>query len=231
MTDNLFTANAAPATPEQVPAIDPLLATITDETGKPKYASVEVALKALQNAQSHIKNIETENAQLREATAKAQTLEEVLKAIKTPESAPAAPAVPSKETDPVDIANLVQQTVTKLELEKQATANINSVVEKMKKVYGETAGEQFYKKAGELGFDAQDINSLARKNPSAVFKLFGIEDKMPTKVPQGSIRTDAFTETSQPQKQRSGMAHGDTQQLVDAWRASANKVNERLGIK
>lgn len=228
MTDNLFTQE--PVTPIQQPAADPLLATITDETGKPKYASVEAALKALANAQAHIKTIESENSQLREATTKARTLEDVLNAIKPSEVATVAPTVAPTQPETVDIASLVAQTVQGLESKKIAETNTATVVNKMKQVYGDSASESFYTKAAELGLDKTEINLLAQRSPSAVFKLFGIEDKAPTNVPKGSIRSDAFIAPVPPTPTRSGMAHGNTQQMVDAWRASAAKVNERLGI-
>lgn len=230
MTDNLFVEQpVAPVITAQ--AVDPLLATITDETGKPKYSSVEAALKALANAQSHIKTIESENSQLREATTKARTLEEVLNAIKPAEVVTAPIAVAPIQPAQVDIASLVTQTVQGLEAQKIADANTSTVVTRLKQVYGEAAGETFYTKAAELGLSKAEINLLAQRSPSGVFKLLGLEDKAPTNVPKGSIRTDAFTSIPPTTPARSGMAHGNTQQMVDSWRSAAAKVNERLGIK
>jgi len=229
MTDNLFTPTPEITAP-QTPAIDPLLAQITDDTGKPKYASVEAALKALANAQAHIKTIESENSTLRDATTKARTLEEVLNAIKPSEVVPAPTVAAPTQPEQVDIASLVAQTVQGLEAKKLADANTATVVNKLKQVYGEAAGESFYTKAAELGLGRTEINLLAQRSPSAVFKLFGIEDKAPTNVPKGSLRTDAFLTPAPSTPARSGMAHGGTQQMLDSWRASAVKVNERLGI-
>lgn len=229
MTDNLFVTT--PAIPDtNVPAVDPLLATITDDTGKPKYASVEAALKALANAQAHIKTIESENSQLREATTKARTLEDVLNAIKPSEVAPVVTTPAPKEPEQVDIANLVLQTVQGLEAQKTAAANTATVVNKLKQAYGDSAGETFYAKAADIGLSKAEINALAERSPSAVFKLFGIEDKAPTNVPKGSIRADAFITTTPEQPKRSAMAHGSTSHLVDAWRASIEKTNQKLGI-
>lgn len=231
MTDTIFADVSAPAVPPVVPApVDPLLASITDETGKPKYASVEAALKALANAQVHIKTIETENSQLREATTKAKTLEDILKAIKPAEAAPVVETpAPTKPVE-VDIAGLVAQTVLGLEVQKTEQANIQSVVERAKQAYGENANTSFYTKAAELGFDKAGINELAKKNPNAVFKLLGLEDKAPANVPKGSIRSDAFLEKAPDNTKRSGMAHGDTAHLVDAWRNAVAKTNSKLGI-
>ena len=228
MTDNLFNETPA-ATVVTTPAADPLLASITDETGKQKYASVEAALAALAHAQNHIKTIETENSQLREATTKAKTLEDILQAIKPSEAVP-APAVAPVQTEAVDIAGLVKDTVLSIETQRKQEANVQTVVDKIKKVYGEAASDTFYTKAAELGFSKEGINKLARENPTAVLKLLGVEDKAPTKPPMGSIRTDAFLSPPNTPQTRSGMAHGNTKQMVDAWRAAAQRANEKLGI-
>ncbi len=84
-----------------------------------------------------------------------------------------------------------------------------------------------------MGLDKTTINDLAAKNPTAVFKLLGVEDKKPTKSPQGSIRTDAFvaTPSTTTQQKRSGMANGSTRDLVAEWQRVKDKVNQELGIK
>lgn len=233
MTDNLFetTQEQAPTIVTTEATIDPLLASIVNEEGKPKYTSVQDAFKALANAQMHIKTIETENAQLREATTKAKTLEDVLNAMKPSEDAAPIKTAP-KEPEQVDIASVIAETIAKIENEKIATTNQKVVVDKMKEVFGEeVASKTFYDKATELGFSKEEINLLASKNPKAVFKLFGLEDKKVTKNLQGSIRTDAFIEKDQQTIRKGGMAHGSTKDLVSEWRRVAAQVNQKLGIE
>ncbi len=231
MTD-LFTDKTEPQTTVVTTTVveaDPLLATIVNEDGKPKYASVQDALKALASSQAHIKTLESENSQLRDAKTTALTLEEVLKAIKPAEGIPTQ-VVPPKQPEQIDITTLVANSLAKIETEKNATANVTIVVDKMKELYRDAASTTFYSKAKELGFDQEDINSLASKNPKAVLKLFGIEDKKATKIPQGSIRTEAFVNNTKTTSQKGGMAFGNTSDLVAEWRRVTTKVNQELGI-
>lgn len=231
MTD-LFTDTPTPAVVAPVVVADPLLSTIVNEEGKPKYSSVQDALKALASSQAHIKTLESENSQLREAKTTALTLEDVLKAIKpSADTAPAPVAAPPKPADEQDIPTIVANALAKIETEKTAAKNVALVVEKMKETFGDAASTSFYTKAAELGFDKADINALAQKNPSAVFKLLGIEDKKPTNKPTGSIRTDAFVNPPTSQPKRSGMANGSTKDLVSEWQRVKDKVNQELGIK
>lgn len=226
MTDNLFTD--VPPVSTDVIAPDQLLATITNESGEPKYKSVQDALKALAASQEHIKRVEADNAKLRETTLKSTVLEDVLKAIQTP-PAP-APAAPPQTKDQPDIATLVAQSVAQIEATKTATQNTNEVIAKMTELYGDTASESFYKKATELGMSNAEINILAARSPKAVFTLFGIGAKQTSNAPKGTINTDSFNHQPDNQTKRSGMAHGTTKQLVDAWKLTADRVNKELGI-
>ncbi len=132
MTD-LFTEPQTPAVVAPVVVADPLLATIVNEEGKPKYSSVQDALKALASSQAHIKTLESENSQLREAKTTALTLEEVLKAIKpSAETAPTPVVASPKPAETQDIATIVANTLAKIETEKSAAKNVSIVVDRMK---------------------------------------------------------------------------------------------------
>lgn len=181
MTD-LFTADGTPA-PQAAPAaapvaqtVDQLLAGITNAEGKQKYDSVEKALEGTVAAQQHIAKLEAEADKLREAAVAAKGVDDILSAIQAkgqPDPAPAAPApvsAPELDTDKIDAY------LNTREQEKIEAANSKTVTDKLTALYGEKASETFYSKASEIGMDKAAINTLAKTNPKAVYKLLGITD-------------------------------------------------------
>ena len=225
MTDLFEAPEVQPTAQVTVNSADQLLSSIVNEQGKPKYSTVEDALKGLLNAQAHIKTIQEENQLLREATTKAKTMEELVAALKpSPEVVPN----PTPKTQEIDIEKVIEAKLSALELKKREDANINTVVSKLKEVHGDKASEQFYADAAALGFDKATINDLAKKSPSAVFKLLGIQEKAPVTNPAG-VRTDALNVPA-TDKKRGAMSHGSSEQLVNHWRESKAKTNAKFGI-
>lgn len=230
MTESIFdTPETTPATTEVTPEAQPqvapedqLLKSIVNEQGAPKYQSVADALKALANAQEHIKRIEQENASLREATIKAKTVDSILEAIK-PQEAAQAP----QKTEAIDINATVEQILLRREQEAVQKENLNLVIASATKAYGEKVSEIFYGKAQELGFDLEAINTLASKNPKAVLKLLGL-DAAPTTTPTPlGLRTDGFA-NPEPTPRKSAMEHGSSADLVARWREAGEKVKKQL---
>lgn len=210
-------------------ASDQLLASIVNDEGLPKYSSVEDALKALQSAQEHIKRIEGENADYREKVTKATTMEDILKALKPGEAAPAPAAIAPKNTEELDIESVVIKALEDREAKQVQQTNTQTVVTKIKELYGEKASEIFYQKAEALGIGKADINALAQKSPAAVFRLLGIEAKQSTPTVSG-IRSEALTTQTSERPTHRAMAHGSSAALVSAWKQTQEKVNKRLGL-
>lgn len=241
MSDDIFDTPAptpSPKEPEPTPVptpapADTLLASIVNDEGQQKYSDVESALNALKASQEHIKRLEGENSEFRQKAEKGSTMDEIMAAIKTSqvkeEPTPAEPA-PSPTIDEGQIANMVQGLIAQTEAEKAAKANIDKVVAAAKEKFGDDATEAFYREAAEKGFDREDINRLAAKNPTAVFNILGISTGKPNKPDLGeSISTSNFQQPA-PEKPGRPMAYGSTKDLVSAWRDVSKRVNEKLGV-
>ena len=236
MTDTIFdtpaTSSATTETAVNAPVVKPedlLLKAIVNEQGAQKYQSVEDAIKALAASQDHIKRIEQENAQLREATTKNKTMEELLEALKPKvEQAPAAPSQPSQE---VNLNDVVNRILSERERDQIKHQNISFLTGKLKEVYGEDkASEVFYSKAEAQGFSRESINKLAADNPKAVLKLLDITDKTPTPNVYG-VRTEALPYGKELPSSTGGMALGDNKALVSSWRNAGEAVKIANNIK
>lgn len=232
------TPSTPPATTEPVeqtpaPVVRPedlLLKTIVNEQGAPKYQSVEDAIKALAASQDHIKRLEQENAQFRESSTKAKTMEELLEALKPKEeTAPAPQPTPSAQPDINDVVNRI---LSEREKERTRTENINSLTSRIKEVYGEEkASEVFYSKAEALGFTKKAINELAADNPKAVLKLLDIADTKPVAPFTPGLRTEGLNNQPKELSAAGGMALGDNSALLGAWRNAGEQVKRENNIK
>lgn len=212
---------------QHVDEADQLLDQIVDENGKRKYASVDKAVSALKASQDYIKQLEKENAQLRDSGVKEDVLEQIFKAINDGKGvSEKEPKQPATE----EVSKLVEKTLQEIETKKARENNLNTVTTRVRELYGDKAGEVFYQKAKEAGFDKNDINDLARKNPNAVFKVLGIEPRKPKEPLPDGVRTDAFSHR-QEKPAKSAMGHGSTDDLVKAWRDIQSKVNKKYSVE
>ncbi len=223
------TTEAPAATAPIVNTEDQLLKTIVNEQGVPKYKSVEDAIKALAASQEHIKRIEQENAQFKESTIKAKTMDELLEALKP--KIETAPAAPQQSSQAPDFNAAVNKILAEREQEQVKLQNITILTSKIKEVYGQDkASEVFYSKAEALGFTRAAINQLAADNPRAVLKLLDIAEPTPTANVSG-IRTEALAPHTEQVSSKGGMALGNSQSLLDAWRAAGTQVKKAHNIK
>lgn len=155
-----------------------LLGAIRNERGEPKYKSVQDALKALQHSQEYIPTLKQTKdeleAQLQAVSAKAakvDALEAVVQELtqKMNTAAPTSTAGMSEE----QVAELVNRTLSRTQQEAVQRTNTQSVVEALKKNFGDKAEEVFYNKAKELGMSVAEFNAMAAKTPKAVIELVG----------------------------------------------------------
>ena len=234
MTDNIFEGGEpqAPA-PVVAPAVaapaDQLLASIVNPDGTAKYANVEVALNALKASQDHIARLETENTAFQASAAKATTMEEILNAVKPAPVVEPDPVVPAS-IDEGQIAQLVQGYTAQAKAEEVAKQNVDTVLTRVRAKYGDEAGTKFYEDAAAKGFDREDINALAAKNPKAIFSILGLEEAPVAPKLGGSINSAAFQQKASDRPAVSGMAYGKNA-LMDNWRYTKAKVNKELGIE
>lgn len=200
--NNSSTANTAPAQSEQPFAH--LLGSILNEKGEPKYKSVEDALVGLKHAQEYIPKIketatekEQELQKMREELERLKSLENtVLELTQKQEKASTNGVSLSEE----DIAQLVENTLTKKQLVKVQEDNVSQVVNAVSQKFGADAEKVFYTKAQELGLSVEEMNALAARTPKAVLTLLGVSETTAHKQVNvspttGSVNTSAFQPT------------------------------------
>ena len=191
-------APASNGAPPQANQLDTMLASIRNENGEQKYRTVEDAIKALAHSQSYIPQLRTELDSTKAALAAAQAerdriaeLERTVQQL-TQNNSPAAtpPAGLSEE----QVALLVTKTLTQTQQAQIQKENLNSVVEAVKKSFGDKAEEVFYSKAKELGMSVEEVNALAAKTPKAVLTLLGVSTapEMNRSAPSSGLNSNAF---------------------------------------
>jgi hypothetical protein len=233
-----------PTTPAVDPEVFNVLQSITDEQGRPKYGDLTSAVKALAAAQAHIKNIETENAEYRNKTLQAKTMDDLFNALKDatpPASAPAAdttaPApAPAQGEDP-DLESVISALLTKREQEKSAKEIAERRLQNQKEVasalvahYGseEKAQEALYGTiASDLGLSKEEILDLAGKSPKAILKVAGVGKAAPVAPLQG-LRTEGLPPPSASTETRK-LNYNTTADLVSAWKAVHQEVLSKQG--
>ena len=130
-----------------------------------------------------------------------------------------------------DIASLVEGIIVKKDTEKARTSNVKSVTGKFKELYGDKAEEEYYNAAADKGLSRDEINRLAASNPSAVFKILGIDQIKPnTGSLNTSVNSDNFKQEP-PKPEKFNPFNPSVNPAMDAWRKSTQATNERLGIE
>lgn len=220
MTDqSLFqeqNSNTPQATPEQQnpQSTDNLFADqlqgITNDEGKPKYASVEEAIKALKHSQEYIPQVKSERdsleqqvRDLQEKLEAQQKLQDVLKeAQEQPNQSQAG-----LELDEGKIERLVQQKLEAMNASKQAEANFSTVIESLSSKFGAQANAEINKKAAELGTTTKDLEEMAKKNPKLVLNLFGAHAGS-TKATLGGQRLPPVEQNQELQRPSKSLLQG-----------------------
>lgn len=238
--DTSNSGNSNNPAPSQVnePFAD-LLGSIKNEQGQPKYNNPVDALNALKHSQEFIPQLKQENAslrseieQLRAQVEKLKGVEEVVERLTSQQN---NTATPGKVLDENAIADLVQRTLSKREVEAIQKANVTSVVQTLQSQFGQEAEKAFYGKAQELGMSVQQMNSLAATSPQAVLQLFGVQKRdagkvnTPSAVPAG-VNTAGFQPKQDTYIARNtkGVTVGATSQEVADELHAAKKMVEEL---
>lgn len=174
-----------------------------------KYSNTEEADKGIRHAQDHIRQLEEENALMREKLAKASSVDEVLQAVKQQRAVPSE----STSTDQTTVATsedelktliqtIANDTISTREHEETAKKNSQSVADALIAQYGskDKAKEIYIQKASELNLN---LDEIASKSPKAVLELFNIKqgaDSVVKGVPaaqQSSVNTATLQLNSQ----------------------------------
>jgi len=225
------TPDATPA--EGVSSTDTYLGLILNDEGEQKYKTAEEALKGSVHAQAHITNLEAELKELRTKSDKNDGLEEVLEALrkKTGDDKPPEQAAGISADD---IAKQVETMLVERDVKTATQSNIATVVNTFKKLYGDKASETMYKKADDLGFNENEINSMIATNPKAALTVLGIGKDVKIEsdpVTSGGGMSVDLSSGKPVEKPETIMGATNSKQLTDAWKLSQEATNKRLGVE
>lgn len=127
-------------------------------------------------------------------------LEEVLKGF---QQAPASNALPlvNEDTkpvfDPAQLDSLVANKYQELKEKEKQEANYSVVKAKLTEKYGSNYKDVLSKQMEDLGLSADEVDTMARRNPTVFIKAFGLDQK-PSDSYQPPVRssTQGFAPTS-----------------------------------
>lgn len=194
-----------------------------------KYATLDVALAALEPAQLHIDKIQAENAELRAANEKARAQEDILADWKKQIGEQTTPSTPPVISSPAPsseaIGEIVNQQLQAQAAQAAAKANTAEVTAAMTKYYGtaEKAEAAYIEQAEAMGLGVGGMNSLSAQSPKAVLKMLGItpQSSPAPSLSRGSVNTEALNTTPTPQPHRSVMAGVTAAEQKAAWKSFA----------
>jgi len=203
--DQAAGSNADNQTPAANPAADPnatLLASIVDNDGRPKYATIEEALKGAAHAQEYIGQLHT---QVDESKAAITNLQQEVASRKSVQDAvngivdgsPMNNSPQGQEANqPVGLSaeqaeGIFKSMIAENKQQEVRDTNENAVRTAMLKKYGDKAEEQFINKANQLGLTIDQFNKLSGTSPKAVLEYFGTGSADTSiDVSQGSVNTE-----------------------------------------
>lgn len=196
--------------------------TLTDQTkaligeGK-KYKDLDAALGSIAPSQAHIAKLEAEAetvqvqmAELREAAAKAATMDDVLNKI-TPQGTPESQAPVGLNAE--DVATLVARQLKANTAEDLYNTNAGAVATALQDSYGTEAEVKYAEKAAEFGMSVQDLNKLAGSSPKAVLAMFNTKKATVDQTNQSNINTANLSQ-SQSQTKEFKRAMTNTQDAI-----------------
>ena len=182
-----------------------LLSNIRNESGEPKYRTVEDGIKALQHSQTFIdqlkQEIQSTKLRLEQAegvASKVTTLEQAVQDLIKGTNQQST-ATPEQKVDESSLAAVVERVLSSKTAQQKRDENVSKVVNELQSKFGTEASTKFYEKANELGMSKAEINELAAKSPTAVFQLFGLgtTQKQPNVAPNTStVNTTGFQQNT-----------------------------------
>jgi hypothetical protein len=175
-------ANSAPATPDAN-----LFTALVGENQK--YKTPDDLAKAYSNADQFIEQLKEENRKLREQTASAKTIEDVLERMSKQGSAPADDNPSVQGFKPEDVQQLVEKTLEGRETASRRTTNLLKADALMKEKFG-TKAEEMFKQRASSPEKAKILMDLAANDPTEFITLFtGTTSNAGNSMDTGSVNT------------------------------------------
>lgn len=165
----------------------------------------EVLAKGKLEADSYIKTLEEQLAQMRDDLGKQEYSKQLLDQLQGKATQPTSVNSVAANNDnggtntdgntqpqvsEDTLKSLVEQTLTAREQENTVKQNIAIVDQELEARYGTEAPAVIKQKAQELGLTVQRLQELAAESPTAFFNLVGDPKKPFKPMVQGSIRTE-----------------------------------------
>ncbi len=241
--ENLFSSETQTQTNSDV-SPDDLLKNIKNENGEQKYKDVVTALNALQHSQSFIQSLKQEKsgevaerdaeiARLKLELDKRQSVEDIVKSLTNKTTTTQTPSVDQPQVNVVDeqkVLTLVQKALQDKAQADQLAANLQSVNTAISTKFGTKAKEKIQEVAKKANTTPEQLQELAKTNPSLVLSLF--ETVQPDKSLPTFTNTNGLNQQQTETKPRSVMKGGvSSKDLAEIWRQHGAQVQERLGIQ
>jgi hypothetical protein len=158
-----------------------------------KYKTDADLAKAYMEADSFIEQLKEENRKLREETAKAKTLDEVLERLKAPEVTTQTTTGETTTTSSftaADVAKIVKAEITGYETAKTRQTNLQKADQELKRLYGDKAQEVFNSAAPNAETRIA-MQALAEVAPEQFLALFTKQTPSSTTV-HSTVNTGAL---------------------------------------
>ncbi len=184
-----------------------------------KYKTPDDLAKAYANADQFIETLKEENRKLREQTAAAKTIDEVLERMSKQSNAPENDNPPVQGIRPEDVQQLVEKTLAGRETAKAKETNLLLADRLMKDKFGEKAVDVFKQKASSPD-KARILMDLAANDPQEFVSFFaGVTPNNANTMDTGSMNTTSVPSTG-----------GDRTNLEGSkeWAAKVRKENPSL---
>jgi hypothetical protein len=194
-----------------------------------------IVQKRLDDQLSFIETLKSENRSLREQTESAARIEDLMSRLD--KSQIENVGQPTTNTSPVNIDDLKKQGfITKEDLDRQRLAsvqaeNFDKVSSAMIRTYGEDKYLDVVKlKSKELGMTLEQIDHLAKNNPTAAMKLLEATKgaTSTSTLSTGSINTQAINNNQSPSQPKSVMYGASTKDLINNWKAAGEIVKHKM---
>jgi len=154
-----------------------------------KYKTPEDLAKAYSNADQFIEQLKEENRKLREQTAAAKTIDDVLERMSKQGNAPADDNPPVQGFKPEDVQQLVEKTLEGRETANKRNNNLLKADSLMKEKFGSKA-EEMFKQRASTPEKAKILMELAATDPAEFVSLFtGTPVSAGNTMDTGSVNT------------------------------------------
>lgn len=150
-----------------------------------KFRDPQELAKGYAHAQDYIKNLEAQNAELKQDVGKKDYMQEVLDRIDAQKAKPAAGESAVDQNSGTDdtgnqpgvsveqIKGLIAETLTEQEAKNTATANLAEADRLLEASFGTDAPAKLRERANDLGMTVERMKQLAEESPTALMSLMG----------------------------------------------------------